>query len=59
MYKYLPSKSNKFDQSDRCAAVQLMLRLHAEKKYKEETIYIAVGIFDRYVREIGPSNFSF
>ena len=56
---YLNSKSTTFDSSDRSHAVQLMLRLHQEKGYKQETIYFAVGIFDRYIRAIGPSFITF
>jgi hypothetical protein len=31
--------------------------LHAKKDYKEETLFIAAGIFDRYINIIGPANF--
>ena len=59
MQNYLETKSKAFDQSDRAVAVQLMIRLHSDKNYMEETIFIAVGIFDRYTKAIGPENLSF
>ena len=41
------------NQDDRSYAVQKIFALHAEKKYKNETIFTAVSIMDRYLTAIG------
>lgn len=38
---------------DRSFAIQKMFALHDEQKYKKETIFTAVSIFDRYLSAIG------
>ena len=41
------------NQDDRSYAVQKVFALHAEKKYKNETIFTAISIMDRYLTTIG------
>ena len=37
--------------------MQKLFDLHEWKGYKPETLFLAAGIFDRYIAMIGPSNF--
>lgn len=43
--------------SDRSYAVQKIFALQQEKQYKIETVFTAVGIYDRYLNCIGHFNF--
>lgn len=40
-------------QDDRSYAVQKIFYLHDQKKYKKETVFTAVSIFDRYLAAKG------
>ena len=42
----------------RSFGVQKIFDFHQKKDYKEETLFIAASIFDRYINIIGVSNFS-
>jgi len=42
----------------RSFGIQKIFDLHQKKDYKEETLFIASSIFDRYVNIIGVSNFN-
>lgn len=42
----------------RSYGIQKIFDLHQKKDYKEETLFIAAGIFDRYINMIGYQNFS-
>jgi hypothetical protein len=41
----------------RSFGIQKIFSLHQSKDYKEETLFIAANIFDRYIACIGPLNF--
>ena len=52
------SKSEKFlSEDDRSFGIQKIFDLHIKKDYKVETIFIAAGIFDRYINTLGLENF--
>ena len=42
----------------RSYGIQKIFDLHAKKDYKEESLFIACGIFDRYINIIGVQNFN-
>ena len=44
-------------QFDRSYAVQKIFDLHIKKEYKIETLFIAVGILDRYLAHVGHWNY--
>lgn len=44
-------------EEDRCYGIQKIFDLHLRKGYKVETLFIAAGIFDRYINMLGPKNF--
>jgi hypothetical protein len=46
-----------FGENSRSYGIQKIFDLHAKKEYKEETLFVAAGIFDRYINTIGPQNF--
>jgi len=41
----------------RSYGIQKIFDLHSKKDYKEETLFIACGIFDRYINMVGPEAF--
>ena len=43
--------------SSRNYGIQRIFYLHDQKQYKRETLFIACGIFDRYIAAVGASNF--
>lgn len=46
-------KAKLISQFDRSYAVQKVFDLHSKKEYKDETLFIAVNIIDRYLSIIG------
>lgn len=44
-------------EEDRSYGIQKIFDLHSKKDYKVETLFIAAGIFDRYINIIGFQNF--
>jgi len=42
----------------RSYGIQKIFDLHQKKDYKEETLFIAANIFDRYVNMVGVTNFN-
>ena len=42
---------------DRSYGIQKSFELHQKKDYKVETLFIAAGIFDRYINMLGVQNF--
>lgn len=52
---HLNKKSNDtfLKESDRSFSIQKIFDLHMKKDYKVETLFIAAGIFDRYINMIG------
>lgn len=42
---------------DRSYGVQKIFDLHAKKEYKNETLFIAANIMDRYIYMVGPGAF--
>jgi len=42
---------------DRSYGIQKIFDLHEKKEYKPETLFIAAGILDRYIKMVGPTNF--
>ena len=42
----------------RSFGIQKIFDLHQKKDYKEETLFIAASIFDRYINIIGVNSFS-
>jgi len=42
---------------DRSYGIQKIFDLHAKKEYKNETLFIAANIMDRYIYMVGPTNF--
>jgi len=42
---------------DRSYGIQKIFELHQKKEYKVETLFIAAGIFDRYINMLGVQNF--
>lgn len=42
---------------DRSYGIQKIFDLHAKKEYKNETLFIAANIMDRYIYMVGASNF--
>ena len=44
--------------SDRKRGVKLIIQLHKSKEYKIEILFLAVGIFDRYIKAIGIDKFA-
>lgn len=50
-------KDNCITKRDRSYGMQKIFYLHREKEYKIETLFVAAGIFDRYINIIGVSNF--
>lgn len=42
---------------DRSYGIQKIFDLHQKKDYKVETLFIATGIFDRYIFNVGVQNF--
>lgn len=42
---------------DRSYGIQKIFDLHQKKDYKVETLFIATGIFDRYINAVGVQNF--
>ena len=42
----------------RSFGIQKIFDLHQKKDYKEETLFIAAGIFDRYINIVGVQNFN-
>lgn len=54
----LNEKNNQiFREEDRSYGIQKIFDLHTRKDYKVETLFIAAGIFDRYINLIGWKNF--
>jgi hypothetical protein len=55
-----PSKKSNIDISipafNRDFVVRKIIDLHSKKEYKPETLFIAVGIMDRYVQFSGAQN---
>ena len=45
---------NKYDRS---YGIQKIFNLHEQKDYKNDTLFTAVSIFDRYLSSIGVENF--
>ena len=43
---------NLFDSYDRVYAVQKIFQLHLKKRYRPETLFAAIAIFDRYMASI-------
>jgi hypothetical protein len=41
----------------RSYGIQKIFDLHMKKEYKEETLFIAAGIFDRFINMVGVNNF--
>ena len=39
---------------DRSYGIQKIFDLHAKKEYKNETLFIAANIMDRYIYMVGP-----
>jgi len=48
---------NQISNYDRYCGILKIFDLHEKKEYKPESLFIAVGIFDRYLKFIGPTNF--
>ena len=48
---------NVLREEDRSYGIQKIFDLHSKKLYKVETLFIAAGIFDRYINMIGYQNF--
>ena len=46
------------DESNRSYGIQKIFDLHLKKEYKEETLFVAAAIFDRYVNQIGYTNYN-
>ena len=44
-------------QQDRSYGIQKIFDLHTKKEYKNETLFVATSIFDRYINSVGASNF--
>ena len=44
-------------EEDRCYGIQKIFDLHMRKGYKVETLFIAAGIFDRYINMVGAKSF--
>ena len=42
---------------DRSYGIQKIFDLHLKKEYKVETLFVAAGILDRYIAEVGVPNF--
>jgi hypothetical protein len=42
---------------DRSYGIQKIFDLHQKKEYKYETLFVAAGIFDRYISALGIQNF--
>jgi len=42
---------------DRSYGIQKIFDLHGKKEYKNETLFIAAGILDRYLHMVGLLNF--
>ena len=42
----------------RSYGIQKIFDLHCKKEYKEETLFIASGIFDRYINMVGVDKFN-
>ena len=42
----------------RSYGIQKIFDLHQKKDYKEETLFIAAGIFDRYINMVGVNKFN-
>lgn len=42
---------------DRSYGIQKIFDLHQKKEYKPETLFVAAGIFDRYIYMLGLDNF--
>ena len=51
------SKENLMSAEDRSYGIQKIFDLHMKKEYKVETLFIAAGIFDRYIYMKGHANF--
>jgi len=47
-----------FTQHLRSYGIQKIFDLHQKKDYKEETLFIAASIFDRYIYNVGVNNFN-
>jgi len=47
-----------FNARDRKRGVRLIIQLHKSKDYKIEILFLAVGIFDRYIKAIGINKFA-
>jgi len=45
------------DANDRSYGIQKIFDLHQKKDYKPETLFIASGIFDRFIIQVGVQNF--
>lgn len=52
------SSKSLFGESSRSYGIQKIYDLHYKKEYKEETLFVAAGIFDRYINEVGIHKFN-
>ena len=41
------------NEEDRTEGIDKIIELHKTKNYKAETLFLATGIFDRYIYSIG------
>lgn len=48
---------SRFSEHYRSAGIQKIFYLHQKKDYKEETLFVAAAIFDRYINIIGVTKF--
>lgn len=53
----LAAEAQFITEHERSYAVQKMLRLCEDCRYRDETVFMAVGIFDRYLAAIGQWNY--
>ena len=55
--KYGVSPDELMTDYDRSYGIQKIFDLHQKKDYKVETLFVAAGIFDRYIYNVGARNF--
>ena len=51
------AKKHQITEHVRSFGIQKIFDLHQKKEYKEETVFIAAGIFDRYIAMVGADKF--
>lgn len=47
------------NEHDRSFGIQKIFKLHEAKDYKDETLHLACSIFDRYLFQVGVTNFPY